>query len=367
MYRLGSALAFTLFGESHSEFIGGILEGVPEGMRIDEGALRAEMALRKPSPGIGTPRTEEDAIEFESGVSGGAADGGPVRFIIRNGNTDSSKYARFNETPRPGHADLPALAKFKGHEIRGGNQFSGRLTAAAVAAGGIAKQILSPRGISVNGFSRSIGAVRDPCERSAADAEGSRRYPTRACDAELDALMRGEILSASADSDSVGGTVECIATGLPIGFGGTWFESIDAEIARAAFAIPACKGVEFGAGFGLASARGSESNDEFFFDGGIKTRTNRMGGVLGGMSDGAPLVFRAAFKPTPSIGREQRTVNLREMRDDVVRIEGRHDPCIAPRAVSVVEAMAALVLADQMIREEREWEKAKDRRRGWRA
>ncbi|MDR3206115.1 MAG: chorismate synthase [Candidatus Methanoplasma sp.] len=351
MYTLGSALRFTLFGESHSECVGGILEGVPKGTAIDEKAIERDMSLRKPSAGIGTPRKEDDRVEFTEGVCDGMTDGGPIRFIIRNKNTDSSKYAKFNVTPRPGHADLPALFKFKGHEIKGGNQFSGRLTAPMVAAGSIAKQHLLTHGVEVHAFARSIGPVADPEERTVLDAKASENYPTRACGAELNERMSAAILSAAADGDSVGGVVECIAVGLPIGFGGIWFEALDSEIAKAVFSIPACKGVEFGKGFALAGMRGSESNDPFFFDGGIRTKTNNMGGILGGMSDGAPLVFRAVFKPTPSIGKEQDTVNLREMRNDKVAVEGRHDPCIVPRAASVVEAAAALVIADQMMRE----------------
>ncbi|MDR0887786.1 MAG: chorismate synthase [Candidatus Methanoplasma sp.] len=350
MYRLGNELIFTLFGESHSEFIGGIIEGLPEGFKIDPDLINKDLALRKPSSGIGTPRTEDDIPEFTEGLVENTATGKPIRFIIRNKNTDSSKYAKFSTTPRPGHADLPALVKFKGHEIKGGNQFSGRLTAAIVVAGSIARQYISQYGIEISAFTRSIGNVEDPDDRDLFDAITAKTYQTRACTKVLDEKMTSEILSASSDSDSVGGVVECITIGLPIGFGGIWFEALDAEIARAVFGIPACKGIEFGKGFEITKLRGSESNDPFYYDNGIKTRTNNMGGILGGMSDGAPLVFRAAFKPTPSIGKEQNTVNLKELRNDTVKVEGRHDPCIVPRAVIVVEAVTALVIADQIRR-----------------
>ncbi len=189
----------------------------------------------------------------------------------------------------------------------------------------------------MSAFSRSIGGIIDDGERSITDASGSGAFATRACTEELDATMEREIISASSDGDSVGGVVECITTGLPIGFGGIWFEALDSEIAGAVFSIPACKGVEFGRGFGLAGMRGSE--------------TNNMGGILGGMSDGAPMVFRAVFKPTPSIAKPQRTVDIETMKNAEVSVEGRHDPCIVPRAVSVVEAVTALVLADQMMRD----------------
>ena len=350
MYTIGEQIRFTLSGESHSECIGGKLEGIPAGTSIDISEIKRDLALRKPTAGIGTPRTEDDDVEFEAGLINGVADGTSIVFKIKNKNTDSSKYKIFNETPRPGHADLPALVKFKGHEIRGGNQFSGRLTVAIVVAGNIAKQYISQYGIGVSAFTRSIGNIKDPDTRNIADAKGSETHPTRACTSPLNKSMTEEILSAAKDQDSVGGTIECITEGLPIGFGGIWFESLDAEIARAIFGIPACKGIEFGKGFELGKMKGSKSNDHFYYDERIKTKTNNMGGILGGMSDGSPLVFRVVFKPTPSIGKEQDTVNLTTNENSKVKIEGRHDPCIVPRAVVVVEAMTALVIADQIRR-----------------
>ncbi|MDR0309396.1 MAG: chorismate synthase [Candidatus Methanoplasma sp.] len=351
MYRMGGSVVYTLYGESHSEYIGGLLDGIPKGTEISIDTINTELALRKPSAGIGTPRTEPDDVEFISGMWDGKATGERIHYRIRNTNTDSSKYDIFNRTPRPGHADLPALVKSPDHRIKGGNQFSGRLTVSVVVAGSIARQFILQRGISVAAFTRSIGKIRDDEERTFEDAAQSKRFPTKAVTEDLDSLMRDEILKASAEEDSVGGIIECIADGLPIGLGGTWFDSLDAEIARAVFAIPACKAVEFGKGFGLAGMRGSESNDPYYYDDGIKLRTNNMGGVLGGMSDGAPMVFRAAFKPTPSIGKEQDTVDLENMEDAKVKVEGRHDPCIVPRAVIVVESMTCLVIADQIMRE----------------
>lgn len=350
MYKLGGSLVFTLYGESHAEYIGGFLEGLPKGLAIDVDLIGKELALRKPSKGIGTTRIEPDNIEILSGIMDGTTTGEKIHFRIKNTNTDSSKYSAFNRTPRPGHADLPALAKFKDHEIKGGNQFSGRLTAAIVVAGSIARQFISQYGISTAAFSRSIGNVSDEDDRTLKDALNAREYPTRACTEELDSKMTQEILDASNDEDSVGGVIECVTEGLPIGFGGTWFESLDAEIARAVFGIPACKGIEFGKGFDISKMRGSESNDPYYYDNGVKLRSNNMGGILGGMSDGAPLVFRAAFKPTPSIGKEQDTVDLESQQDAKIKIEGRHDPCIVPRAVVVVESVTCLVIADQIMR-----------------
>ena len=350
MYKLGRSLVFDLCGESHSEYIGGSLTGIPKGMRIDLEQIDKELALRKPSKGIGTPRTEPDKVEFLSGIESGVATGEPIEYRIRNTNTDSSKYKVFNRTPRPGHADLPALMKFEGHEIKGGNQFSGRLTASIVVAGSIARQFIEEKGIRVGAFTRSIGNVCDHGERDFGSTVRSKEYSTRACKEDLDSRMTSEIINASEDDDSIGGVIECITEGLQIGFGGTWFESLDAEIAGAVFGIPACKGVEFGKGFDLTKMRGSESNDQFYYDNGIKLRSNNMGGVLGGMSDGSPLVFRAAFKPTPSIGKEQDTIDLETKKNAKVKVEGRHDPCIVPRAVIVVESVTCLVIADQILR-----------------
>ena len=351
MYGLGNSVIFTLYGESHSDYIGGFIEGIPKDMEIDINLIYGELALRKPTKGIGTPRTEPDEVEFLSGLWGGKATGEKIHYRIKNTNTDSSKYDIFNRTPRPGHADFPALVKFPGHKIKGGNQFSGRLTVSIVVAGSIARQLISQRGINVAAFTRSIGTVKDEETRTFEDALASKEHPTMAATSELDSLMTKEILDASADEDSVGGVVECIVTGLPIGLGGTWFDSLDAEIARAVFAIPACKGIEFGKGFELAKMRGSESNDPYYYDNGVKLHSNNMGGILGGMCDGAPMVFRAAFKPTPSIGKEQDTVDLESMENAKVKIAGRHDPCIVPRAVIVVESVTCLVLADRIMKE----------------
>ncbi|MGN0138380.1 MAG: chorismate synthase [Candidatus Methanomethylophilaceae archaeon] len=351
MYQIGEKITFTLFGKSHGPCVGGILSGIPSGFSIDMDMVAAEMELRKPTGKIGTPRREKDDVEFIQGVRDGITDGNPILMRIANSNTDGSKYMKFYETPRPGHADLPALLKFPDHDLRGSGQFSGRLTAAIVAAGAIAKQYIAEEGIRVEAFTRSVGNVRDDCVRDADAAHASRGFATRACTRELDDAMRTEIESAGAEKDSVGGVVECIITGLPIGFGGIWFDALDSDLARAMFGIPACKGVEFGDGFDLTRMRGSESNDAYRYDQGrIVTESNHMGGIVGGMCDGAPVVFRVAFKPTPSIGVEQRTVNLRTEEDDTVSVEGRHDPCIVPRAVAVVEAMAALTVADQMMR-----------------
>ena len=351
MYALGKKLRMSVFGKSHAPCVGCVLEGVPRGTEIDTEAMIQELALRKPSKGIGTDRVEKDLPHIVTGVADGKADGNPIIIEIMNGDVDDSKYLPFMETPRPGHADLPALLELPKFDITGGGQFSGRLTAPIVAAGSIARKLLEEKGIRIGAFCRSIGPVKDESDRTLEDAVESRKFPTRACDETLNGRFDECIMAARADKDSVGGVVECIITGVPIGFGGIWFESLDAELAHAMFGIPACKGVEFGKGFAITEMRGSQSNDAYRFDDGrIITKTNNMGGIVGGMADGADIVFRVAFKPTPSIGAKQETVNLKTCENAELEIKGRHDPCIAPRAVSVVEAVTALVLADQMER-----------------
>jgi chorismate synthase len=351
MYQFGEKIRFDLFGKSHADCVGGILEGLPAGVRIDETEIAEAVALRKPVAKIGTPRAEDDKVEIVQGLTDGKTDGNPLLIIIRNKNTDGSKYLKFSTTPRPGHADLPALVKFPEHDIRGGGQFSGRLTVAIVATGNICEQFNRSFGIETAAYTSSIGNIEDKDDRSFEEARGSRVYPTRSCTEDLDKKMYGDIVAAGNDGDSVGGTVTCITEGLPIGFGGIWFDALDALIAKAMFGIPACKGIEFGKGFGLGRMRGSQSNDPYYYDNGVRTRTNNMGGIVGGMSDGAPMVFRTVFKPTPSIAKEQDTVDLDRNCNDKVAVTGRHDPCIVPRAVIVVECMTALVIADQIMKE----------------
>ena len=350
MYTVGNKLRISLFGKSHADCIGCIIEGLPVGMEIDQEHIRKRMQLRKPSDGIGTPRKEQDEVVFEVGVTDGKVSGRYVMLTIDNGNRNSSSYSGFNITPRPGHADLPALMKFRDFDVSGGAQFSGRMTAPLVAAGAIAEQYLQTRGIRVAAYARSIYDVRDDREHTFDEIASSAGYRTRAADAELDRRMEERILSATAEGDSVGGVVGCMVTGLKAGDGGIWFDALDVSLARMMFSIPAVKGVEFGKGFSITEMKGSESNDQYCMkDGRISALTNNMGGICGGMSDGMPLSFNVAFKPTPSISKEQRTVNLESMSDDKVTIKGRHDPCIVPRAVAVVEAMTALTVMDQIL------------------
>lgn len=348
MFQLGKKIKFSLFGSSHGNSVGCIVEGLPAGMTVDFESVSRYMDLRRPSAGIGTRRVEPDMPEFVSGIRNGKTDGTPIMIKIANTDARGSDYSTYEFTPRPGHADLPAYTK--GLEYLGGGIFSGRMTAAVVAGGSIARQFVSEKGISIISFARSIGGVSDNWDRTYEEALESEKYGTRACTEELDGEMREAIEDAAESGDSVGGVVECIVTGLPVGFGGLWFEALDSELARTVLSIPGCKGIEFGRGFGLAGMNGSESNDQYYYDNGIKTASNNMGGIVGGMSNGAPLVFRAVFKPTPSIDRLQRTIDLRTMEEVRIRIRGRHDPCIVPRVAVVVESAVALVIADQMAR-----------------
>ena len=350
MYSVGNKFRIGLFGRSHADCVGCIVSGLPLGMKIDSELIERRMRLRKPSEGIGTPRKEEDVPEFEFGVSNGVVVDRDVLIVIRNGNRNSSAYSEFNRTPRPGHSDLPALMKFKDYDVSGGAQFSGRMTAPLVAAGALAEQALAEKGIRVAAYTRSIYDITDDAEHSFDEIANSVDYRTRACTPELDGKMTDAILKAKEENDSVGGIVGCVITGLKPGDGGIWFDALDTSLARMMFSIPAVKGVEFGKGFDITRMRGSQSNDPYrIIDGNISAKTNNMGGICGGMCDGMPVTFNVAFKPTPSIGIEQDTVDLEKMCDSKVTVGGRHDPCIVPRAVAVVEAMACITVLDQLM------------------
>jgi len=351
MNTIGRTLRLTLFGSSHGPAIGCILDGFPAGQEVNGEQIAMEMGLRRPQSGIGTPRKEDDEVEILSGVREGRSTGAPIALTIKNRDVDSTKYEQFRRLPRPGHADLPAMIKFPNHDLSGGGQFSGRLTAPLVAAGALVRPFLEDLGVEVGAFSRAIGPISDKEERKVDDARRSRGFATRACTEDLDTQMRAAIESAAEDKDSVGGLVECMVEGLPIGVGEPWFDSLESVLAHALFSIPAVKGVEFGDGFQSTLHRGSQNNDAYYWqEGRIATRGNSHGGALGGMSTGMPVVVRTAFKPTPSIGIPQGTVDLEKLCDSTVTIEGRHDPCIVPRAVAVVEAMCILVMTDLMMR-----------------
>ena len=353
--EFGSILRVSVFGQSHGRAIGVVVDGLPAGEAVDREELQRFLDRRRPggSP-LSTARKETDIPEFLSGLEGGKTCGAPLCAVIRNADQHSRDYGELADKPRPGHADFTAWAKWGGHaDMRGGGHFSGRLTAPLCVAGGIAKQILARRGIFVGAHLAAVAGICDrpfPLHpsRELFDEIASRPFPV--LDEEAGERMRAAILEAKNDLDSVGGIIECAAAGLPPGLGEPMFGGIENRLAAALFGIPAVKGLEFGEGFRAAALRGSENNDPLAVENGrVRAESNRAGGILGGITTGMPLVLRAAVKPTPSIGRAQRTVCLSAMEPAELTIHGRHDPCVAHRAVPVVEAVTAAVLLDLLL------------------
>ena len=344
----GENLKLTIFGQSHSPAIGVTIEGIPAGEKVDLDELQRFLSRRAPGKNAwSTPRKEADAPEILSGIVNGRTCGAPLTAIIRNTNTRPQDYENLALTPRPGHADYTAEVKYGGYQDRaGGGHFSGRLTAPLCIAGGICMQLLAREGIAVVSRIASIAGVCDEGELTSSTAEKDFPVVNDACGEK----MRAAIAQAREEGDSVGGVIECAVFGAPAGLGDPMFGGMENRIAAAIFGIPAVKGIEFGAGFGAAKLRGSENNDGFCVrDGKIGTITNHCGGILGGITNGMPLRFRAAVKPTPSIFRPQRSVNLETMEETTLQIQGRHDPCIVPRAVPVMEAAAAIAIYDALL------------------
>ena len=348
-------LDYTLFGESHGPVVGVLLRHVPAGLPVDGLQMERELLRRSPNGQLSTARRETDQVQFLSGVFQGYTTGMPLVMAIPNRDVRSGDYDALRTVARPGHADYTAHVKAKGfRDYRGGGHFSGRLTAPLCIAGGICRQLLAREGIEIISRIKSIAGVEDAGELTASTAE--KDFPT--VDDARGAEMRAAIAAARAEGDSVGGVVECAVLGAPPGLGDPMFAGMENRIAAAVFAIPAVKGVEFGAGFAAASMRGSENNDAFAVnDGAVVTVTNNCGGILGGITDGMPVVFRAAVKPTPSIAKRQRSVDMTALRDEDIEITGRHDPCIVPRAVPCIEAAAALAVYDALLgrRKETKW------------
>lgn len=353
--EFGNILRVSVFGQSHGKAVGVVVDGLPAGEAIDLEELQRFLDRRRPGTGpLSTARKETDVPEFLSGLEGGKTCGAPLCAVIKNADQHSKDYGELADKPRPGHADFTAWAKWGGRaDMRGGGHFSGRLTAPLCVAGGIAKQILARRGIFVGAHLASVAGICDrpfPLHPTAALFEEVAAKPFPVLDEAAGERMRAAILEAKNDLDSVGGVIECAAAGLPAGLGEPMFGGVENRLAAALFGIPAVKGVEFGEGFRAAELRGSENNDPFTVeDGEIRAETNRAGGILGGITTGMPLVLRAAVKPTPSIGRPQKTVRLSAMEASELTVHGRHDPCIAHRAVPVVEAVTAAVLLDMLL------------------
>ena len=352
----GNTLKLTIFGESHGSAIGAVLEGLPVGETVNMDGILEQMARRAPGKDLSsTPRKENDRPEILSGILNRKTTGAPLCAVIANTDIHSSDYAELRNIPRPGHADYPALLRYHGfNDMRGGGRFSGRMTAPLVFSGAVCRQILKRRGISIGAHVLTIHGVRDTPFNPVTVSDGLLDRLSTCCfptvSPEAETAMRAEIESARQSLNSVGGIVECAATGLPAGACGPLTEGVESLLSPLLFAIPACKGVEFGAGFGAADLFGSENNDSYYFDGGtVKTRTNNAGGILGGITTGMPLIFRTVFKPTPSIAKEQDSVDLAERKNTKLAVHGRHDPCIVPRAVAAVESAAAVCLLDLML------------------
>lgn len=353
MNTWGTKIKVSIFGESHGEGIGVVVDGIPSGTVLNMEKIKRGMERRAPGRNsFSTPRREGDEVEILSGVWENVTCGTPICGVIRNTNMRSTDYKR--GPLRPGHADYTGFAKYgEAHDFRGGGHFSGRITAGLVFAGELAKQVLSNCGIEIGSHVKSIAGISEKtffdCELNGELFERISKSDFPVMDSECGEKMKSEILKAAADRDSVGGIVECAAIGMPVGIGEPFFESLESKIASLVFSVPAVKGVEFGRGFGLSDMRGSETNDEFYTDGtSVYTKTNNNGGINGGISNGMPIVFSAALKPTPSIAKKQNTVDMEKMENCELEIKGRHDPCIVQRAAVVIESCLAIALLDLM-------------------
>ena len=353
----GNKLKVSIFGQSHGEGLGVVIDGLPAGMKIDLKEIEAFLSRRAPGkPGAySTARKESDRPKILSGLVEGVTCGAPLCAVFENSDVRSGDYEKLRDLPRPGHADYPAFVKYGGaNDIRGGGHFSARLTLPLCFAGALCLSLLRERGVLIGAHIKSVGDLEDlSFDPVAVDAKTLSLPKTCLLPVLSDAVipeMEALFEKTAAAGDSVGGVIECCVLGLPVGLGEPMFDGLENRIAAAVFAVPAVKGIEFGAGFEASKLYGSENNDPFYFDvDTVKTKTNRHGGILGGLSSGMPLLFRAAMKPTPSIATEQDTVNLKTGANAKLTVSGRHDVCIVPRAVPCIEAAAALAIADLML------------------
>ncbi len=352
MMAIGRKYRMTIFGTSHGPEVGVSIEGVPPGTAVDVGRIQADLDRRRPvGRRLATKRQEEDRLVVDTGLANGTTTGDPIRMHVANEDVQRGPYDRLRDTPRPGHADYPARVRYgAGADLSGGGIFSGRMTVGLVIAGSVAAQMLERRGIESVAFTRSIGGIDGTVGDELPPAEIRRRRDANEAgcpDAPAAKAMDELIAEARRNGDSVGGIVETRIFGTPVGLGEPFFDSIESQIAHLAFSVPAVKGIEFGAGFRAAAMRGSTHNDAFDWkDGRVVTRTNNAGGILGGLATGMPVVFRVVVKPTSSIARPQQTVNLATHEVQELVVTGRHDPCIVPRAVVVLESIAACAIAD---------------------
>ncbi len=340
------------YGESHGRGVGVIVEGCPSGLVLTEEDIQSELDRRRPGQsGVTTERREADKVSILSGVFEGKTVGTPIGMLVHNEDVDSSSYEELKDKPRPNHADFTYQAKYGHFDWRGGGRASGRETVARVAAGAIAKKLLASINVEVLGHSQEIAGISAGTITPNDIRNFGEINPVRCADSSVAGKMEEAILNAKKANDSVGGIIELIALNVPVGLGEPVFDKLDADIAKALVSIGAVKGVEIGAGFEASKRKGSENNDAFYMDEEtVKTKTNNSGGILGGISNGMPIVVRAAVKPTSSIGLEQDTVDLATLEDAKITVKGRHDPCIVPRVLPVCESMLAIVLADHAIR-----------------
>ena len=347
----GDKIKISVFGESHGNGIGVVIDGLEAGVKIDMDKVLVQMSRRAPGKDkTATTRKEADLPRVLSGMLGDTLTGAPLCAVIENTNTRSSDYGNLLSCPRPGHSDYTAFVKYNANnDIRGGGHFSGRITAPIVFAGAICRQILEQKGIKIAAHIRSIGNVRDdsfnPVQIDDELIEKLNNSTFSLINDDVEEKMRAFVEDARMNLDSAGGTIECAVSGIDAGIGGPMFDGVEGAIAKAVFGVPAIKGIEFGKGFELSEMRGSQSNDPFEYkDGKVVTTTNNCGGILGGITNGMPIIFTAAVKPTPSISQKQKTVDLRKKENTVLEIKGRHDPCIVPRAVPVIEAVTAVAI-----------------------
>lgn len=354
--NFGEQFKLTIFGESHGAAIGMVIDGIPAGTPIDEEAIARDMARRAPgNDPTATARKEADRVKIVSGLFEGRATGAPLCGMIENTNTRSGDYAQLRTRMRPGHADYAGQVKYGGfNDPRGGGHFSGRLTAPLVFAGAIARQLLAAKGVTIGAHIAAIGGVADTAldpvhvNQETLDALSAMRFPLLNTAREAD--MRAAVEAARMEGDSVGGVVECAAVGVPAGIGSPFFGSVESIVSQLLFSVPAVKAVEFGDGMALTTLRGSGSNDPMRIQNGrVVCETNHNGGITGGITNGMPIILRAALKPTPSIAKAQETINLETGENVSLSITGRHDPCIVPRAVVVIESALAIALCELMM------------------
>ncbi len=348
---IGQNITVTVFGESHGQGVGAVLDGMPAGIPVNEGFIRHQLGLRRPIGDISTPRVEADNFIIYSGIWNGFTTGTPICVVIPNENTVSKDYSLDRFSARPSHADYVAFEKYNGFEdYRGGGHFSGRVTAGLVAVGAIAISALKNKGILIGTHIKKCGGVSDRDFNDLNDdISALNNIQFAVLDNSKAEQIKAEILNAKESLDSVGGVLETAVSGLPVGVGEPWFDSLEGVLSHAIFSIPAVKGVEFGLGFGIADLRGSVANDQMEMkDGNICFKTNNNGGINGGISNGAPIIFRTAVKPTPTISKPQDTVNFKTMENTVIQSKGRHDPCVVHRARVVVDSMTAVTLCDML-------------------